>query len=509
MEKSFGMKEGKAMVGFKHIIPITKPLLKSPKNSIFDIELFLREFQFELLYKTGDRYFIVSYDSGIFFELDAIAYNLLTKRETEVELDCLNEFKEEIKNLFLAGAFDSIYCSEIDNEINIKTVNINISSKCNLNCVYCFAEEGVYGDSYKDMSLDTLKKILDNLTQERNDSIPVNVVLFGGEPLLRMDLVEYTIQYSKSIRNTKKTDLIIDIFTNGTLINENLIDLIKDDSCIRLLVSIDGTPETTDYNRRAKNGNKVSEIIESKMPLILQIPENRVIARCTLTEVHPNIVEKTEYLHQLGFKNIVYDVAHCDSCVPIANASELQHGVEIELHGLANYLLKKIKQKESMNINLLSETISQILMNSKKAHSPFVPKCPGGRTYVSINTEGKIYPCHFLVGIEEFQIGEISIDGLKGKDMIIDNGIVDLSQNIFGNCPACMLSNICEGPCPYKQLALNKNYEKVPQSHCALYRTRLKESLRILSVFYQNEKWPYYSDWLKIINERNRDRICL
>lgn len=509
MEKLFGMEEGTSMLGFKHIIPITKPLLKSPKNSKVDIELFLREFQFELLYATSDRYFIVSYSSGIFFELDSVAYNLLTKRETTVESECSNEVKEELKNLFLVGAFDSIYCSETDNEINIKTVNINISSKCNLSCIYCFAEEGTYEDSYKDMSLNTLKKILDNLTQERHDSTPVNVVLFGGEPLLRMDLVEYTIQYSKAIRETSKTNLIVDIFTNGTLIDENLINLIKDDSCIRLLVSIDGTPETTDCNRRAKNGKKVSEIIKGKMPLILKIPENRVVARCTLTEVRPNIIEKTEYLNKLGFKNIVYDVAYCDPCVPIATSFELLHELESELHGLANYLIKKIRQKEGMNINLLSETIAQILMNNKKAQSPFVPKCPGGRTYVSIDTEGKIYPCHFLVGNVRFQIGDISIDGLKGKDMIIDNGIVDLSQNKFGNCITCMLKNICEGPCLYKQLVLYRNYETVPKAHCSIYKARLKESLRILSVLYNKEKWPYYNDWLKIINERGVDKICL
>jgi len=485
--------------------------LKRPKNSTVDLDLFLRDFQYELLYVTADRYFILARDSGIFFELDSDAYNLLAKREVMVDSDSAHEFKEEIKNLLFAGAFESSYCSEIDNEMNIKTVNINISSKCNLNCVYCFAEGGVYEDSYKDMSLDTLKKILDTLTKERHNLDTVNVVLFGGEPLLRMDLVEYTIRYSKAIRQTNKITLIVDIFTNGTLIDESLIDLIKDDSYIRLLVSIDGTPETTDSNRRTKNGNKVSEIIKSKMPLILQIPENRVIARCTLTEIHPNIVEKTEYLHQLGFKNIVYDVAHCGNCVTIANASELQHGLEIELHDIANYLLKKIKQKKGMNINLLSETIAQILMTDKKAQSLFVPKCPGGRTYLSIDTEGKIYPCHFLVGIEGFQIGEISLDDLKGKDMIIDNGIVDLSQNKFGNCITCVLSNICEGPCPYKQLVLNKNYEKVPQAHCSLYKTRLKESLRILSIFYKAEKWPYYSDWLKIIAESDvdSDKICL
>ena len=490
---------------FKYIIPITKPLVKPLKRNKTDIDLFLRDFKFELLYVTDNRYFIVSRDSGIFFELNSDAYNLLTKRETMVNPDCVCEFREELKNLLLTGAFESTYCSETDNEMDIKTVNINISSKCNLKCVYCFAEEGIYENSYKDISLDTLKEILDHLTNERHSSSTVNVIMFGGEPLLRMDLVEYTIQYSKEIRKAKKINLIVDIFTNGTLINEHLINLIKDDSCIRLLVSIDGTPETTDYNRRVKNGKKVSEIIKSKMPLILQISDNRVIARCTLTEIDPKIVEKTEYLYQLGFKNIVYDVAHCDHSVTIPNESDLQHGLETELHGLANYLMKKIKQKESININLLSETIAQILMNNKEARSPFVPKCPGGRMYVSIDTQGKIYPCHFLVGIEGFRIGDISIDGLKGKDMIIDNGIVDLSQNKFGNCAVCMLSNICEGPCPYKQLVLNKHYEKVPQAHCSLYRTRLKESLRILSIFYKKEKWPYYSDWLKIINERDKD----
>lgn len=295
--------------------------------------------------------------------------------------------------------------------------------------------------------------------------------------------------------------MIVDIFTNGTLIDNNLIRQIKDMNNVRLLVSIDGTAEATDRNRHTKNGKKVSEIIKNKMPLIMQIPENRVVARCTLTEVNPNIVEKTEYLRSLGFKNIVYDVAHCDSSVPIANSSQLQHGLENELHEFTNYLLKKIKNKERLNVNLLSETIAQILLTTKNVKSSFVPKCPGGRTYVAIDTQGKIYPCHYFVGISEFEIGDISIDGLIGKDIVIENGITDLSQNKFGNCVNCKLRNICEGPCPYKQLVLHKNCKTVPQAYCSLYRTRLKESLRLLSLLYRKEKWPYYYDWLKIVNE--------
>jgi len=72
---------------------------------------------------------------------------------------------------------------------------------CNLHCRHCFAE---YKKSELDFSLDQLKKMIDEIG-DRN-----MVVLTGGEPTIRVDLLEI-LKYLK----TRKTGYLVELQSNG------------------------------------------------------------------------------------------------------------------------------------------------------------------------------------------------------------------------------------------------------------------------------------------------------
>lgn len=475
---------------FKHIFPITKPFKRHDSTVSANGEY--GEINVELLYKFGNRYFVLIKNSGYFLEIDDRAYNYLFNKTDDVEV------RREWEILKQVGAFEKQNYYDYDNNYEIKSININISETCNLSCRYCFAQEGEYGKINKRMTSERLKSIIDKATRCIGPNKKLNIVLFGGEPLLRRDLVIEAIQYADFIKKRMNIDIIVDIFTNGTLIDQEIINMIKDNSNVRILLSLDGTPNVNNHNRKMKNGELLSEIIENKIDLFQSLPYDRIVVRATITDNTADLVTKSKYFLSLGFRNIVYDVAYCINHPNIPDSNILLDGIKRELHQLANYMITRIKNHEYCSINLISEQMSQILMNNPEATSTYVEACPAGRHYLAIDTNGDIYPCHFFVGIPNYQIGTIDADGIVQTNMSYQNGTLDLRKNVFGNCSECSLVNICEGPCPYKQLVLYPKRKEVSNSFCDLLRNRYIEGLRVLATIYQKDKWPFIKEWCSL-----------
>jgi len=113
----------------------------------------------------------------------------------------------------------------------------NITQRCNLKCVHCYAQ-ATENKKTEELSLDQGKLLLDDLAQ-----FGVPVVLFsGGEPLVRKDLpqlAEYAV--SKGMRAV--------ISTNGTLINRDMAQRLKDIGLSYVGISLDGTKSINDKFR--------------------------------------------------------------------------------------------------------------------------------------------------------------------------------------------------------------------------------------------------------------------
>jgi len=116
------------------------------------------------------------------------------------------------------------------------SLNINLTDKCNFNCIYC----PQYGESLeKAENLCDIKSIL-MLIQTARD-VGINVLrLTGGEPLLEpkrvFSFIEEAVKY-----NYKK----IILNTNGLLLNKYYNELLKFKDFITLKISIDSLNERT------------------------------------------------------------------------------------------------------------------------------------------------------------------------------------------------------------------------------------------------------------------------
>ncbi len=114
----------------------------------------------------------------------------------------------------------------------------NLIRRCNLCCKHCYSISADT-DFPGELNTEEVFGVMDDL---RQFGVPV-LILSGGEPLLRPDIFDIS-------RRAKEMGFYVGLSTNGTKIDENNIDAIRDIGYDYVGISIDGIRETHDRFRQ-------------------------------------------------------------------------------------------------------------------------------------------------------------------------------------------------------------------------------------------------------------------
>lgn len=148
----------------------------------------------------------------------------------------------------------------------------SITSSCNLHCAGCYSRANhATVDCEPSMQLTDEEWL--RIFREAEDLGVSFILLAGGEPMLRWDVIEAA---------GKMQDIIFPIFTNGTYMGEKYMDLL--DRCRNLVpvVSIEGGREETDSRR----GEGIYDLMVSRMD---QMHERGLIYGVSVTVTKENI----------------------------------------------------------------------------------------------------------------------------------------------------------------------------------------------------------------------------
>lgn len=129
-----------------------------------------------------------------------------------------------------------------------KSLMIEPTNLCNLHCPICPTGNGYYDNKSKgSMSFKQFKSIIDSV----KDFLE-HVNLWGfGEPFLATDIMEM-IDYAGS------NDILINIHTNGNVLNKKMMNQFKKNYRLNITFSIDGmTQKSYSYYRKGGNLKKV------------------------------------------------------------------------------------------------------------------------------------------------------------------------------------------------------------------------------------------------------------
>jgi len=129
-----------------------------------------------------------------------------------------------------------------------------VTDDCNLACGYCpqasaRARPGAARPRY--LPRDIALRALAHFATRCGDTASPAVSFYGGEPLLRPDLIADVVRTARARRDWPELRFIID--TNGTLLDDDAADLVARER-LHLQISLDGPPPTHDRWRVFPDG---------------------------------------------------------------------------------------------------------------------------------------------------------------------------------------------------------------------------------------------------------------
>ena len=170
----------------------------------------------------------------------------------------------------------------------------SITSSCNLHCAGCYSRQNHACTDAAPVNQLTSQD-WENIFVEAGELGISFILLAGGEPLLRRDVIEAAGNYP---------EILFPIFTNGILLNDEYIKLFDRKRNLLPVLSIEGRQEKTDERR----GGGVYESVKAAME---RVQKNHLIFGAYVTATTANLQEITgkEFLDELqdrGCKAVIY-----------------------------------------------------------------------------------------------------------------------------------------------------------------------------------------------------------
>ena len=133
-------------------------------------------------------------------------------------------------------------------------IYFTITTKCDYKCNYCFQNHLNRQDTSTDV-IDRFSCLLSKKLDSHQEIQEVMVNLFGGEPLLRLDLCLYLLNVIRRICEPRKVKYRISMNTNGTDANFEKLDLLKAAGLERVQITFDGSMELHNKMRGKMSSN--------------------------------------------------------------------------------------------------------------------------------------------------------------------------------------------------------------------------------------------------------------
>ena len=359
------------------------------------------------------------------------------------------------------------------------TICLNISSNCNLNCVYCFN----HNKHEKKLNFDQAKEFIDTIIKKTPNSKKYIIDLSGsGEPLLNLDLILKIANYAQELSNKIGREVLVTFISNGTLLTPAIAKLLQE-HFILFGISLDGDKEFHDKNRKFINGEGSYDRIISNYQSI-EDKQFVGVGMTYLPEDKPRILESYLFLSSL-FNTISCRISRdCEF-----SDSSLEH-LKIEYSKLTDFIIDDIKEK--YNISFLTKMINgddyfgrYIIKVACNAN--ILSRCDAGVARFSLGTDNKVYICSPAIDINELCI---DLNSFQSSNLF--------NQNIGSNkCNDCYLKPICGGEC--KIVLLHNN--GVPlKNMCELKKHLFYLSIKLVG-FIQTYSPKLYKEFIDLVTE--------
>ncbi|MBU7030996.1 MAG: TIGR04084 family radical SAM/SPASM domain-containing protein [Theionarchaea archaeon] len=303
-----------------------------------------------------------------------------------------------------------------------------LTDQCNSACRYC------YGKSMKDLDNHSITPFSYDFSAPPTFEPPLTylkaflekdpdavLIFYGGEPLLEIGKLS-------EIMDTLSVPFRMQ--TNGLLLHRLPMTYLE--RIDKILVSLDGSRERTDYNRGRGTFDCVMRNVTS---MKARGYTGEIIARMTIAQDSPDIFEQVRSLIREGFTSIHWqlDAGFYSSDFEEEKFSDFVTKYVKSLDRLLEFWMERMNTGEVIRLYPFMGIVESLL-----TQVPTPLRCGAGHSGYAICTDGTIVTCPIMIHIRDFVAGTL------------DTHPRDLKAfEISGRCKSCHLLHACGGRCLY------------------------------------------------------------
>lgn len=406
---------------------------------------------------------------------DEISDILVTFKDNYTE-DEIKEAYDEIADLIIEDMLfsDDIYKDFVldfkKRKTVVKALCLHIAHDCNLACRYCFAKEGEYNRSKRElMSYEVGKRALDFLVENSGSRHNLEVDFFGGEPLMNFDVIKDLVKYGRSIEEEKNKKFRFTLTTNGVLLNDEILDFANKEMS-NLVLSIDGRREVHDKMRPFRGGQgSYDKIVDKFKHAADSRDQMNYYVRGTFTRNNLDFSEDVKHLADLGFEQISVEPVVAENTEEYAIREEDIPFILDQYDKLALDLLDRKKKGRPVNFFHFMIDLTGGPCVAKRLSG-----CGSGTEYLSVTPTGELYPCHQFVGKDEFKLGDV-YTGIT--NMEVQNEFKLCNVYAKEKCRDCFAKFYCSGGCAANSYNFSGDINGAYDIGCELQKKRVEVAI--------------------------------
>jgi len=430
-------------------------------------------------FKFRNNYYVYHVEDGNAFRLsEELAFKLLEIRNPAIiKMHHIGtDVQDALTKLNLKNLYDEKEIILPNNtDTSVTSMSLNVSQDCNMRCVYCYGDDGSYGEPGY-MNEKTAFTAIDWLFRMSGSHRDLNIVFFGGEPLLNFLLIQKVVKYSVDKAEQAGKRCHFSISTNGTLFTKKIIQFLNKFR-FSITVSFDGNKNIQNRNRPLKNGGNSYRKVSAGIKKLLKSRCENVFGRATITTGFVDVTGIRRSMERMGFRKYDYASVVSDHSNLFSLSDKEYEFFRADLDKQADDLIDQARNSSNITNTRLLDTVLTLRSEKKKRSY-----CGAGQRLLAISSSGLIYPCHRFVGNEGMRLGDLSyIDSLSRSAYLVRN------FNGSIRCQKCWARYLCGGGCLHANYAFSGKFDIPDHRLCKEMKRRIEIAIYVYDQLSNDE----------------------
>jgi uncharacterized protein len=333
---------------------------------------------------------------------------------------------------------------------NLRMLVLETTRNCNLACSYC-----IDGDAYAQKNCVHLANLtradalaaIDLLAEgAAGHDKPLIVSFYGGEPLLRFDLLEECSAYARDRAGPR--GVLFSVTTNGTLFDDEKVDFLVGNE-VSVLVSLDGPRAVHDRFRLTKKGAPTHDRVMKALARIRsRYPDwaARLLRLSIVVMPGADLAGLQEFFDQMRLP-VTANFVESYGLEGLPARGQGQPGLAEVAAGLRARMkthgpgyLQSAAAKTDFVANLLRSTLERMARPGRSCTSQSLGQCLLGTSRLYLAADGALYPCEKLAGHGWAQIGTATTGLDAGR---VEEKVAEFYDLAGRKCDGCWMASRC------------------------------------------------------------------